>query len=84
MPVSGETVEMLKREELGQPQPVSGPVVTTIQLSSSKAFMPAWTWCSRISAAMTLPPSVRLRSLSVHGNSEWVRFVRSTNSTRPI
>ena len=84
MPVSGEMVEMLKREELGQPQPVSGPVVTTIQLSSSKAFMPGRMWCSRISAAMTLPPKVRLRSSSVHGNRECVRFVRSTNSTLPI
>ena len=38
--VNGDIVEILKREVLGQPEPVNGPVVTTIQLSSSNAFMP--------------------------------------------
>ena len=40
IPVRGDTVEMLKRVEEGESQRVRGPVVITIQLSSSNAFMP--------------------------------------------
>ena len=82
--VSGEIVEMLKREVLGQPQPVSGPVETTSQLSASKARISGVIWCSRISAAMIFPPRVRSLSLSVHGNSRQVCSVRSTKSTLPM
>ena len=75
--VSGDRVDILNLDVLGHPEPVNGPVLTTMTLSPERGSVSAPTVSPMIFAAMVFPPMKRRRSLSDHGYSPIVLFVRS-------
>ena len=83
IPVSGDIVLTLKRDDDGHPVPLSGPLEMTITFSSPSGSMGFVMKSLRILAARILPPRKSRLSSSLTGYSSHFCEVRSILMTLP-